>query len=156
MDNDEVSNTVRKVWTDSDSRSFLQSICLNHPEILRDQISHLLQLLIDSLKVDRLDTKLHGNTIAPIFNIYTNGPLIGDDSTWSKIRSYYATRTYALQAQDPTTTVVAPFKCGICHAADHPRGLCPFPTKDGWNGPKRCDPTLGTSGGAGSGPDGQK
>ena len=156
MDNDEVSNTVRKVWTDLDSRSFLQSICLNHPEILRDQISHLLQLFIDSLKVDRLDTKLRGNTIAPIFNIYTNGPLIGDDSTWSKIRSYYATRTYALQAQDPATTVVAPFKCGICHAADHPRGLCPFPTKDGWNGPKRRDPTLGTSGGAGPGPDGQK
>ena len=156
MDNDEVSNAVKKVWNDSASRMFLQSICLNHPVSLQNQISLILQKFIDTLKIDRLDTKLRGNTIAPIFNIYANGSLIGDDSTWSQIRSYYATRTYALQAQDPAITVIAPFKCGICHAADHPRGLCPFPTIDGWNGPKRRDPVFGGSGGAGPGPDNQK
>jgi hypothetical protein len=156
MDDTQVSNMVKKVWNDHASLTFLKSIAYKHPENLRDAILHVLQQFIDSLKVDRLDVKLRGNTIAPNFNIYANGSLIGDDGTWSQIRSYYASCIYSLQAQDPAITVVAPFKCGICHAADHPRGLCPFPIKDGWNGPKRRDPVLGGFGGAGPGPDGQK
>ena len=157
MDEDEVQRVINQAWRDPDSLNLLQAICQSIPEILRDQMTRTLEYFINSLEVSRLDTKLRGGTIAPIFNMYAKSPLISDDSIWSQIRSYYARRTYAPQAQDPGINIVAPFRCGICHAADHPRGLCPFPIIEGWNGPKRRE-APGVLGGAGPGPgpDGQK
>lgn len=151
MDKDEVRNAINEVWRDPASLVFLREISQSFPANLQAPVTHTLKQFIDSLKVARLDTKLRGNTIAPVFNVYANGTLIDDDNTWTLIRSYYASRTYAFQAQDPGQVVIAPFKCGICHAADHPRGLCPFPIVEGWNGLKRRD-TPGGSGGAGPGP----
>ena len=156
MASGEVFKTVNEVWRNQDSLTFLQALCHNLPENLQEQAIVTLQYFVNSLQVRKLDTKLPGNAIAPIFNIYANGSLISNDNTWSKIRAYYASRTYAPQAQDPGVTIVAPFRCSICHAADHPRGLCPFPIIEGWNGPKRReDPTTlgGSGGGPGSGPD---
>jgi hypothetical protein len=137
LDISEVYNTVKEVWHDPTSLEFLQTICQNFSGPRKDHEITMLQQFISSLKVERLDTKLRGNTIAPIFNVYANGPLIYSDNTWSQIRTFLTSRTYALQAQDIGTTVVAPFRCSICHAIDHPRGLCPFPVVEGWNGPKR-------------------
>lgn len=94
-------------------------------------MTRTLQQFINSLQVARLDTKLRGNTSAPIFNIYAKGPLITDDLIWTRIRHFYASRPYTHQAQDPGTNVIAPFKCNVCHVADHPRGLCPFPMVEG-------------------------
>jgi hypothetical protein len=145
MDNKTVYNTVNEVWHDQTSSTFLKRICENIPEHLKEQAGQTLQRFVDSLTVSRLDTKLRGNTIAPVFNIYAEGPLIHDDNIWSRIRAFFATRTYAIQSQDPGIPVIAPFRCSICHAADHPRGLCPLPLTEGWNGPKRRDP-LGAPG----------
>ena len=141
MNKNEVFKAVNEVWRDQESLTFLQAICQNFPENTKEQASAMLLQFVTSLEVERLDTKLRGNTIAPIFNIYANGQLIPNDNTWSKIRAFYTSRTYTLQAQDIGITVIAPFRCGICHAADHPRGLCPFPVLEGWNGPKRHEET---------------
>ena len=151
MAKEEVFKTVDEAWHNQDSLAFLQAICHNLPENLKEQAAITLQQFINSPQVRKLDTKLPGNTIAPVFNVYANGSLISNDNAWSKIRAYYATRSYAPQAQDPGVTVIAPFRCSICHAADHPRGLCPFPIVDGWNGPKRRE-DPGTPGGPGGGP----
>lgn len=155
MDDEQVRKAVNEVWHDITSRAFLHSLCRNFPETPRNEMIATFQLFTDSLKVARLDTKLRGNTIAPIYNIYANGSLITDDNTWSQIRAFYASRTYSLQAQDPGITVVAPFRCSICHAADHPRGLCPFPTVEGWNGPKRRDQSVAPGASGSSAPGGQ-
>ena len=157
MNDAEVRGTVSDVWQDLASLTFLHTITQTFPEDVREQKAHILQQFTHSLTVTRLDTKLRGNTIAPIFHIYAEGALIDNDNTWTQIRSYYASRTYSPQAQDPGVTVVAPFRCGICHAADHPRGLCPFPSVDGWNGPKRREiPGVNGGAGPGPGPDAQK
>jgi hypothetical protein len=96
MDNAEVSNTINEVWHDQTSLIFLQQICQSFSEDTKEQAIHTLQSFVNSLKVSRLDTRLCGNTIAPIFNIYANGPLISNDNIWSHIRTFYTTRTYAL------------------------------------------------------------
>ena len=145
MNDKEVGNMVKEVWRNQDSANFLQNLCQSFPEHLKQQAIPTLQQFIDSLKVKKLENRLPGGTLAPHFNVYANGLLIRDDHIWFQLRAYYATRTYALQAQDPRMTAVAPLRCTICHAADHPRGLCPFPALDGWNGPKRREP-LETSG----------
>jgi hypothetical protein len=151
-----VLKAVNEVWCDQASLTFLQLICHGLPENLKEQAFTTLQQFVNSLRINKLNTKLRGNTLAPTFNIYANSSLISNDTTWSKIRAFYASRTYALQTQDPGVTVIAPFRCSICHAADHPRGLCPFPLIDGWNGLKRRDPQGTLGGGPGPGPDGQK
>lgn len=147
----EVHNTVNEVWHDQTSLTFLDSLCRNFPENFQTQAINTLQQFVNSLEVVRLDTRLRGNIINPVYNIYAKGGLIGNDHMWSRIRAFYASRTYAPQAQDPGTTVIAPFRCSICHAVDHPRGLCPFPVVEGWNGPKRREETgvAGPQGGAG-------
>ncbi len=159
MDNEVVLDTVKEVWQDPASLTFLQQICQSIPENLQEQVTLTLQLFITSLHISRLDIKLRGGAIAPVFNVYANGALIDNDNAWSQLRSYFASCSYAPQAQDPGNTIIAPFNCSLCHTADHPRGLCPFPSMEGWNGPKRHIP-IGASGGNGGGPgpgsDGQK
>lgn len=139
MDDKIVLNMVKEVWLDQSTATFLLNVCENIPEHLKEQANHTLQRLLYSIKVSRLDIKLRGNAIAPVFNIYANGSLIPDDNTWSRIRAFLASRTYAIQAQDPGFPVIAPYRCSICHAADHPRGLCHLPLVEGWNGPMRRD-----------------
>lgn len=157
QDEKEVRRTVYETWHDEASFTFLQTIYQHFPENVKEQASHALQAFTNSLKVSRLDTKLPGNTLAPVFNVYADGPLIGNDNTWSQIRAFLASREYTPQTQDPGTTIIAPYRCSICHAADHPRGLCPFPIIPGWNGPKRREPITtpgGPGGGPGTGPNG--
>jgi hypothetical protein len=140
MDDEAVHKMVKEVWHDQTTFTFLQRICETIPEHLKEQASHALQRFVNSLEVSRLDTKLRGNAIAPVFNIYADGPIISNDNIWSRTRAFLATRTYAIQAQDPGIPVIAPSRCSICHAANHPRGLCPHPLIEGWNGPKRREP----------------
>jgi len=98
IDNNRVHDMVKEVWHNQTSISFLQQICESLPENMKEQANHTLQCFVNSLKVSRLDIKLRGNTIAPVFHVYANGPLINDDNTWSKIRTFLATHTYAIQA----------------------------------------------------------
>lgn len=149
MDKEEVYNSVNEVWHNQTSLLFLQQICQTYPDDLHDQVVHRLQRLVSSLELNRLDTKLRGNTIAPAFNIYADGPLIENDKTWTRIRNFYTNHVYALKSQDLGRTVVAPYHCTICHLVDHPQGLCPFPLVENWNGPKRQDTTPRGPGGFG-------
>jgi len=72
-----------------------------------------------------------------MFNIYTNGNIIDDTKSWKKIREHLAERRYQNNHLGTGVTEIAPHHCGLCHGADHPQGLCPFPSIEGWKGPKR-------------------
>ena len=87
------------------------------------------------MRVKLLPIKESGNIFAPRFNIYANGSLILQEAVWKRLRNYLAGRVYTSLLLDTGTTEVAPYLCGICHSVDHPRGLCPFPNIEGWNGP---------------------
>jgi hypothetical protein len=64
MNNAAVTHAVNEVWHDQDSLTFLQTICQGFPENLREQVIATLQQFVNSLEINRLDTKLRGNTIS--------------------------------------------------------------------------------------------
>lgn len=103
----------------------------------RDSATIAVQSFLDSVQVTRLDTRDKGNTLKPTFNIYADGSFINDVKTWVTIRAHLANRTYHSTKLGQGKTDIIPFRCGLCHGVDHPRGMCPFPDLDGWKGPKK-------------------
>jgi hypothetical protein len=96
-----------------------------------------IRKFIDSINVTRLDFKQRRAQDKPRFNVYADSSHIRDPRIWSQVRDFMATQLYSNTRIGEGKTVIAPNNCGICHGADHPRGLCPFPDVPGWNGPLR-------------------
>ena len=129
-----VLRTVHDHWTRPKMAEFFDKIvkasALSEYPLTEDGIL----AFIASLKVERVDTKSPGGILKPRFNIMADGPSLGDDERWYAVRSYlrdiqYTSNLYGTGTAQDTT------HCPICHGADHPRGLCPFPSLPGWNGP---------------------
>ena len=91
-----------------------------------------------SIWIECLDTKDSGDSSNLRYNIYANGTFIPKDDLWMKLCHYLASCPYFLYLQGKGTTEIALYNCGICHSVDHPRGLCPFPKIEGWNGLLSC------------------
>ena len=130
-----VHRLVHSVWHDDATESFINSIAEDVPPGKRANASQATSRFIDSMRVKLLPIKESGNILAPRFNVYANGSLILEEAVWKRLRNYLAGRVYTSLLLDTGTTEVAPYLCGICHSVDHPRGLCPFPNIEGWNGP---------------------
>jgi len=95
------------------------------------------------MSVKMLETRTKGGILAPTFQVYAIGGIINEDNTWCQLRSYLASRDYIIPFEDPGINALPITDCSLCHGADHPRGLCPFPLTNGWNGPsRRQDPPL--------------
>jgi hypothetical protein len=90
---------------------------------------------IHSISVTRLDVKMKGDKVKPRFNVYADSKHIRNPNAWSQVRDFLAGQIYESTRIGKGKTIIAPNDCGICHSADHPRGLCPFPDLPGWNGP---------------------
>jgi hypothetical protein len=97
---------------------------------------------IASAYVTRLDVKIKGDQVKPRFNVYADSNYIKCPRMWAQIREFLAGRNYKSTRIGYGRTVIAPNNCGICHSADHPRGLCPFPDVPGWNGPTHQMPYM--------------
>ncbi|KAF8494912.1 hypothetical protein F5888DRAFT_1635838 [Russula emetica] len=138
-----VHKTVKEVWDDAATEAFLQGICNHIPEKDRTEANLALRSFIQSMWVTILETRNRGNTLAPTFRVYAIGGAINEDRTWCQLRSYLAARDYVIPFEDPGINIIPKTECSLCHGADHPRGLCQFPTIRGWNGPTcREDPPL--------------
>jgi hypothetical protein len=87
------------------------------------------------MSITMLGTRQKGNILAPTFRVYASGVTINEENIWCQLRSYLASRDYVIPFEDPGTIVIPSLECSICHGSDHPRGLCPFPGIQGWNGP---------------------
>ena len=94
---DDVQRIVQNVWHDEVTDAFLSTIInsVQLPDSCR--VATALQKFINSLSVVRLDTKSCGDTLCPHFNVYAEGSLIGNDKTWSQIRTFLANCIYADQ-----------------------------------------------------------
>jgi len=151
MATDDVSAAVHKVWHDEASKAFIDTICNQATEANRSNTRKILEKFVNSMWTTRLDTKKKGNIIAPGYRVYASGEIINDDDTWYRLRDYFASREYRPWLQSPGTNFIPTRACSLCHGIDHPRGLCPFPSVAGWNGPtRREDPPLTDPMGRGS------
>ena len=82
-------------------------------------------------------TKKPPPVLKPRFYIYADSSHIKDFQIWAEIRHFLANRSYQNSLLGRGKILLIPHNCGICHGADHPRGMCPFPELPGWQGPKR-------------------
>jgi hypothetical protein len=138
-----VYNAVKEVWNDADTNDYMDHICNMVQENAKAHAALALHNFKNALRVKMLETRHKGGGLAPTFQVYASGAAINEDRTWCQLRSYLASREYSIPFEDPGTIVVPTNECTICHGADHPRGLCPFTTINGWNGPRgREDPPL--------------
>ena len=134
---DTVIPIVQRVWDSTEVKNYITALINAVPEDKRAGIETAICLLMDSMWVQKLDTKRAGETIAPHYNVYTDSSGISIDEVWIRLRNFLASRPYSASYQGTGKIRVPPFHCGVCHSADHPRGLCPFPDIPGWNGPKK-------------------
>jgi hypothetical protein len=132
---DEVKAAVRKVWDNDDTTTFLETICQTAPESQRLLTTASINEFMNSLRIEKLATKGPGDVDTPTFNVLIKGNYINDDGTWCLLKNFLASQEYALDFQDPGIAGSNFQRCSICYSVDHPRGLCPFPHTDGWNGP---------------------
>jgi hypothetical protein len=134
---DDVRDMVHKVWHSAETLTELQAIAQEAENDGGKTSSEAVIDFISSLEVKRLDVKEKKGTPAPRYNIYAEPMHIQSLKTWGNLRHFLASRPYSSLTLGRGSTKLAPFTCGICQGADHPRGLCPLPSIAGWNGPQR-------------------
>ncbi|KAI9512123.1 hypothetical protein F5148DRAFT_1146311 [Russula earlei] len=131
-----ISQIVKEVWSDLKTEEFILTATGNLLEAKKHAAETSIHHFINSMQVSHLDTKTSGNTLLPCFNLYADGHLITNDGLWLSLRDFLANRPYSSLMQGCSITEISPFHCGVCHGVDHPRGLCPFTSIKGWNGPQ--------------------
>ena len=134
----DVAASLAEIWGDPVTKSMIRKLASDAPndeeqQEWNDQMTGFLE----SATVRYLDIKGQGGRAIPHFNVYANGDIIEDDETWLQLRKYLRNRVYKTTTIGTGRTVREDFVCGLCHGHDHPRGLCPFPHVQGWNGGNR-------------------
>jgi len=148
MDHKLVRDYVYSIWHDNITSQFIQNGIPAMEDNARENALHTVQSFMDSMKVELLEMKSSGGLASPTFNIYADGSIIGETNTWSNIRTHLAGRSYHSSRLGKGQVVITPNNCGLCHGVDHPRGMCPFPSIDGWKGPRRYTQPNGQKKGA--------
>ena len=154
LDPKDVYPIVRRVWESEKTKQFTEALTLELPENERPRAAYEIDLLLSSMNLGRLDIKEVGNNLCPRFNVYADCSDFSNDEIWERLRTFLCEEDYISPMEAiPATTEKIPFVCNCCHGVDHPRGLCPFPSLPGWNGPKvdRAEPQR-RNGGRSSGP----
>ena len=129
-----VHEMVLTTWSRNATISTLLEIVNNHT--YKDPATKPnIRSFLATLKTDCLLIKERGGILNPIYNIYANGKYFRCHKLWSLIRTSLAGLTYGSSTVGTGIVRVGHFHCTVCHAADHPRGLCPFPKIHGWKGP---------------------
>lgn len=135
LDTNAVYNAVLTTWSKEATGTAIKEVLeKNLPNAEPDTIPNIKTFLA-SLIVECLKIKEDKARLAPHYNIYANGRYFQNNKLWSQIRRLLANLTYGNSMIGSGFVKVAAFHCTICHGADHPRGLCPFPKIAGWKGP---------------------
>lgn len=137
MDPNLVRDFVRETWGDNTTSQYFHDSIQTLEEDACPKATLTIQKFLDSMWITRLDTRSKGATLKPTFNVYANGDIIDNANFWSNMRTHLMERNYYSSQLGQGKAEVNPNHCSLCHGADHPRGLCPFPTIEGWKGPRK-------------------
>src|ERR1700761_7998802 len=121
---DTIIPIVQRVWDSPETKTFITSLIEAVPTDIKPRIESAICLLMDSMWIQKLDTKRQGKTAAPHYNVYTDSSGISIDEVWIHLQNFLATRVYSSNLQGTRKIKTPPFHSGVCHSADHPRGLC--------------------------------
>ncbi|KAH8977775.1 hypothetical protein EDB86DRAFT_2837340 [Lactarius hatsudake] len=128
---------IKGVWKNDKTKDFAMTLANAIPENKKERVASKIDHLLCMMNIARLNIKEAGNTLNPRFNVYADSSHISHDEIWRRLRAFLITQPYASSMQGQATPQHTPYVCTCCHGNDHPRGLCPFPSVTGWNGPTR-------------------
>ncbi|KAF7797904.1 hypothetical protein EIP86_009110 [Pleurotus ostreatoroseus] len=95
----------------------------------------LADRIVSSLRVSFLDVRGRFGVPNPHFRIYLDLP-VDNHASFSAIRDIFLRGPWHDSfAGVGRFNIVHGSTCGLCHGSDHPRGLCPFLSVPGWQGP---------------------
>jgi len=140
MDSILVRDYIYEIWHDENTALYFQEVILTMEEDSRTIAYQAILSFLESMWIDCLETKGPGGAVQPTFNVFADGSIIDNNHTWSNIRTYLANHSYHSSRLGQGRAVIALNHCGLCHGADHPKGMCPFPMIDGWKGPRKGPP----------------
>ena len=129
-----VRTMIQSKWNEEHTQAALQDISQAARNKASGPSDPDIPAFLETLHIERLNV-INDNIITPMFNIYAKGALIQDEDVWTKIRKTLFELTYESAESGRAKLKIAPHDCGICHGADHPGGLCVFPTLPEWKGP---------------------
>jgi hypothetical protein len=128
-----VYDMVLSIWSRETTLDLIRDTIQTFPQDPTTVVNY--KSFLASLKIECITIKEKGGRINPIYNTYADNRYFRNHSLWSKIRTLLAGLRYGSAMLGSGFIKVALFHCNICHGADHPRGLCPFPKIQGWKGP---------------------
>ncbi|KAH8994401.1 hypothetical protein EDB86DRAFT_3078260 [Lactarius hatsudake] len=131
---EDIAPILTTTWNDPITNALLQKLARKAPEPRQNNVMSKLVKFLESTVIQRLDIKTEGGKDDTHFNIYADGDIIEDDESWLELRKHLRSRQYKSNLFGEGTATKEDYICGLCHAHDHPRGLCPFPTIPRWNG----------------------
>jgi hypothetical protein len=133
---DAVRTMVQAAWQQATTRDAIQEIITSFSTANPQAHQPDVDAFITSLWVENLNVREGGGLLTPQFNVYAKGNLFQDHAMWTKIRGVLSRLQYFSNLLGGTgIPMIGLHHCNLCHAADHPRGLCPFPALNGWKGP---------------------
>lgn len=141
-DDDTVANSVKTAWLHPLPVTQLAEILLaSDPTFSGEkavlQAQSAVRDMANSARSEPLNFRTPGGAPSPRWNIYVTPPT-SRIAAWTKIKEYVDELIYP-STLSGTGIVCKLFYCTICHSHNHPRGLCPFPDIQGWNGPQHAE-----------------
>ena len=137
-----VLSCIEETWSDATTSKFVHKLvaAATSREDQQNRLGEIMEFL-GSVRVRHLDVRNEGGKENPHFNIYADGEIIRNNTTWLELRRFLRQRAYRSNNHGDGKATESDFVCSLCHGHDHPRGLCAFPHIPDWNGggrnPKR-------------------
>ncbi|KAI0054453.1 hypothetical protein BV25DRAFT_1922664 [Artomyces pyxidatus] len=129
--NDMLAEDIRTLLRQADIARVIVQLMQSRDPALTPDVS--LDRALASLYVRHMTTHAPGGAPHIAWRIYLAHP-VAQFTDWSPFAQHLQAGTLYTGLNGTGTAV--PFRsCNGCHGADHPRGLCPFATIPGWNGP---------------------
>ncbi|KDQ52875.1 hypothetical protein JAAARDRAFT_197939 [Jaapia argillacea MUCL 33604] len=129
---DTTAEVIKKIICDTWSQPLVTQFILDGLQIT-DPMACLetMEGILMSIEVERVKNRMREGFDRLRYNVFAR---LGDTPVWADIRDHLWDIPYVNLLH--RTAHSTPFKlCSLCHCMTHPRGLCPFPSLPGWNGP---------------------
>ncbi|KAA1474322.1 hypothetical protein DENSPDRAFT_852207 [Dentipellis sp. KUC8613] len=129
-----VRKAIHDVWSDDVTiQALLQAQqrleTRGRPLFTNEQIESFMT----SMTVKHYDIRVRGAVIHR-FNVYANGSCFDNEDQWYEVRATLRSIPYRTRLNGVGISINL-VSCSLCHGIDHPRGKCPFPNLQGWEGP---------------------
>jgi hypothetical protein len=125
-----IRDLIARTLYDSEVGPIIAEISEHDPSLAYLEAPERAATVMKTLRIRMINIRAQGGTLRPIANIYINCPF-ESDTDWTRLVEAVA-QTKFKHSLLGTGTIHRGWMCTICHGADHPSGLCPFPSIPGW------------------------